>query len=56
MNRRLIFKDLITLNLTPNPLVGVEQQAAIYSQFQDKVEVSPFVCPVTQREMNGHFK
>ncbi|KAJ3373460.1 hypothetical protein HDU91_000075 [Kappamyces sp. JEL0680] len=49
-------KDVVSLNLTLNPLAGKETSSAIQSAFQDKVLPAQFICPVTLKEMNGNSK
>ena len=49
-------QDVKSLNLTPNPLFGKDQTSSIVSAFNDKVQVAPFICPITQKEMNGHSR
>ncbi|RKO87380.1 Rtf2 RING-finger-domain-containing protein, partial [Blyttiomyces helicus] len=47
-------KDVTILNLTPNPLATqASTSSIIVSTISDKPNVAAFVCPITQREMNG---
>ncbi|KAJ3045363.1 hypothetical protein HDV00_010233 [Rhizophlyctis rosea] len=49
------FKDVTTLNLTPNPAFSSKDTltSIIVSTTQEKRLVAQYICPVTQKEMNG---
>ncbi|KAJ3057211.1 hypothetical protein HK097_010571 [Rhizophlyctis rosea] len=49
------FKDVTTLNFTPNPTFTTKDipNSIIVSATAEKPLVAQFICPVTQKEMNG---
>ena len=47
-------KDIIELNLTPNPSYDANR-ISVGNGYNDRL-VSPWICPVTGLEMNGRFK
>ncbi|KAJ3077494.1 hypothetical protein HK102_005188 [Quaeritorhiza haematococci] len=56
-------KEVVTLNLTPNPSYSSDKDAALTTTssaiLQSTVEqqvVSPFICPITMKEMNGKYR
>ncbi|PJF19342.1 hypothetical protein PSACC_00807 [Paramicrosporidium saccamoebae] len=46
-------KDLVTLNMTPNQ--SFKQNDTVRSTQTTDAGASPFICPVTGKEMNGNF-
>ncbi|KAJ3169312.1 hypothetical protein HK101_011496 [Irineochytrium annulatum] len=47
-------KDVITLNLTPNPALDeTSRSSAIMGSSSDKPRIASFVCPISMKEMNG---
>ncbi|TPX60961.1 hypothetical protein PhCBS80983_g01454 [Powellomyces hirtus] len=53
------FKDVVTLNLTPNPLFTTDSElpsATVLGNIDERPMVSRFVCPITSREMNGKHR
>ncbi|KAI9201958.1 Rtf2 RING-finger-domain-containing protein [Polychytrium aggregatum] len=53
-------KDLISLNLSPNPAYlekeSASQSAALLTIVKDTIPMSQFACPVTMKEMNGNSR
>ncbi|GAA5873796.1 hypothetical protein JCM16303_002593 [Sporobolomyces ruberrimus] len=53
-------KDVTTLRLTPNPALAeqneAETEATTMGGTSDQTRASPFVCPISLREMNGSIK
>ncbi len=45
-------KNIVTLKVTPNPLVKGASSALLYNSTQEQLAF-PFICPVSQKEMNG---
>jgi len=48
-------KDVVELQLTPNPAYNAEKHAVGDGMYNDAL-ISPWICPVTGLEMNGRFK
>ncbi|KND01123.1 uncharacterized protein SPPG_04214 [Spizellomyces punctatus DAOM BR117] len=51
------FKDVVTLNLTPNPAFKSNSDAAtVLGNIDERPLVSRFSCPISGREMNGNYR
>lgn len=49
-------KDVVNLKVEANPSFLVTKQSSILSSYNDSETKYPFICPITQKEMNGHSK
>ncbi|KAI8902564.1 Rtf2 RING-finger-domain-containing protein, partial [Globomyces pollinis-pini] len=49
-------KDIKNLTVTPNPLANTVQKSNILSHYADSLDIPAFICPITQKEMNGHSR
>ncbi|KAI9013301.1 Rtf2 RING-finger-domain-containing protein [Gaertneriomyces semiglobifer] len=55
------FKDVVTLNLTPNPSYNASKNgdttnAIVVGHIDERPMISRFACPITGREMNGKYR
>jgi len=48
-------KDIVELQLTPNPAYNASKQSVGDGMYNDAL-IAPWICPITGLEMNGRFK
>jgi len=48
-------KDIVELQLTPNPAYDASKQSVGDGMYNDAL-IAPWICPITGLEMNGRFK
>ncbi|KAJ3330734.1 hypothetical protein HDU76_004996 [Blyttiomyces sp. JEL0837] len=49
-------KDVIDLNLTPNPESDEKESSTMHGSTRETVKKAQWICPVTMKEMNGKYR